>query len=487
MKKSVTSNVIYNMLFQFFTTFLPVITTPYLSRTLGVSQSGVYSFVESIVTLFTVFGAIGTSLYGCRMIAYVRDDKQKLSQTAYEIFMLKFLILIPVIIIYIVLFCISGKYSIYFIVNILTVIGSAIEISWFFNGVEDFKLVTMRNFIIKIIFVVCLFIFIKSPDDLFKYVLLVCVSNFIGNLSMWICLPKYLLSIRKIEKLKPFKHLKESFKLFIPQSANYVYSLSDKTMLGILTPTLDNVGIYDYSYRIVKMIISILQSIGYVILSRIANLSSKKDNEGIKKYIYKSINFSLFLALPMMFGLIGISNTFVPLYLGSEFIEVSKVIIIISPLVIITSFNSILGVQLLLAIKKDKQYTIATVSGAIINILLNLIFIPVLGIYGACITSLFSEICVLIIQLYYSKEFISIIKILKDNIKPFVFSIIIVLICNLISIININALLVLLLQIIISSLVYFALMFFFKDEIFMEILSKTMSLFKKKKSKKRSA
>ena len=210
MKKSVTSNVIYNMLFQFFTTFLPVITTPYLSRTLGVSQSGVYSFVESIVTLFTVFGAIGTSLYGCRMIAYVRDDKQKLSQTAYEIFMLKFLILIPVVIIYIVLFCISGKYSIYFIVNILTVIGSAIEISWFFNGVEDFKLVTMRNFIIKIIFVVCLFIFIKSPDDLFKYVLLVCVSNFIGNLSMWICLPKYLLSIRKIEKLKPFKHLKES-------------------------------------------------------------------------------------------------------------------------------------------------------------------------------------------------------------------------------------------------------------------------------------
>ena len=258
-------------------------------------------------------------------------------------------------------------------------------------------------------------------------------------------------------------------------------------MLGILTPTLDNVGIYDYSYRIVKMIISILQSIGYVILSRIANLSSKKDNEGIKKYIYKSINFSLFLALPMMFGLIGISNTFVPLYLGSEFIEASKVIIIISPLVIITSFNSILGVQLLLAIKKDKQYTIATVSGAIINILLNLIFIPVLGIYGACITSLFSEICVLIIQLYYSKEFISVMKILKDNIKPFVFSIIIVLICNLISIININALLVLLLQIIISSLVYFALMFFFKDEIFMEILSKTMSLFKKKKSKKRSA
>lgn len=487
MKKSVTSNVIYNMLFQFFTTFLPIITTPYLSRTLGVSQSGVYSFVESIVTLFTVFGAIGTSLYGCRKIAYVRDNKQKLSQTAYEIFILKFLILIPVIIIYIFLFCISGEYSIYFIVNILTVIGSAIEISWFFNGVEDFKLVTIRNFVIKIIFVICLFIFIKSPDDLFKYVLLVCVSNFIGNLSMWMCLPKYLLSTKKIGKLRPFKHLKESFKLFIPQSANYVYSLSDKTMLGILTPTLDNVGIYDYSYRIVKMIVSILQSIGYVILSRIANLSAKNDKEGIKNYIYKSINFSLFLALPMLFGLIGISNTFVPLYLGNEFIEVSKVIVIISPLIIITSFNSILGVQLLLAIKKDKQYTIATVSGAVINILLNLIFIPILGIYGACITSLFSEICVLIIQLYYSREYISIFKILKDNIKTFIFSIFIVLICKLISIININSLLILMFQIIISILFYFVLMFVFKDKIFMEIFYKLLNLFKIKNNKKRSA
>ncbi len=478
MKKSVTSNVVYNMLFQFFVTFLPVITTPYLSRTLGVTQSGVYSFVESIVTLFTVFGAIGTSLYGCRKIAYVRDDKKQLSQVAYEIFTLKFLLLVPICIIYLLFFCINGEYSVYFIINILTVIGSAIEIGWFFNGVEDFKLVTIRNFVIKIIFVICLFIFIKSPDDLWKYIVLVCVSNFLGNVSMWLCLPKYLLPIKEIHDIRPFKHLKESFTLFIPQSANYVYSLSDKTMLGVLTPTLDNVGIYDYAYRIVKMVISILQSMGYVILSRIANLSANKDKKGIKKYIYKSIEFSLFLAFPMMLGLIGIADSFVPIYLGEEFIEVSKVILLISPLVVITSFNSILGVQLLLALKKDKQYTVATVMGAVINILLNFILIPILGIYGACITSLFSEILVLVIQFYYSREYVSVTKIMKDNLKPLIASIIMFIVCKALSFIKINMILLVLVQIAISVIVYFGLMFIFKSRILFEILNKVFGILK---------
>ena len=131
--KSVTNNVIYNMLFQLFTTCLPVITTPYLSRTLGLTQSGVYSFVESIVTLFTVFGAIGTSLYGCRKIAYVRDNKEQLTIATWEIIILKLLLLIPVTIIYLFMFCLTGEYSNLFIINILTVISSTIEISWFFQ------------------------------------------------------------------------------------------------------------------------------------------------------------------------------------------------------------------------------------------------------------------------------------------------------------------------------------------------------------------
>lgn len=331
-KRSVTANVVYNMLFQLFTTCLPIITTPYLTRTLGLSQCSVYSFVETIVTLFTVFGAVGTSLYGCRKIAYVRDDREKLSKTAYEVIFLKLLLLLPVAGIYISQFCNTGEYSGYFWINLITVISSAVEVTWFFNGVEDFKLVSIRNFIIKILFVVCLFIFIKTPDDLWKYITLVCVSDLLGNLSMWVLLPRYLLPLRHFKKLSPLSHIKESLTLFVPQSANYIYSLSDKAMLGYLTPNLDNVGIYDYGYRIVKMVIGLLQSMGYVLLSRIANLSASNDEEGIRKYISKSVSFTLLLGLPMAFGIVGISRTFVPLYLGGEFAEVSRVLVVYQPL-----------------------------------------------------------------------------------------------------------------------------------------------------------
>ncbi len=476
-KSSVTMNVIYNMLFQIFTTCLPVITTPYLSRTLGLYQSGVYSFVDSIVTLFTIFGTIGTSLYGCRKIAYVRDDKEKLSITTYEIILLKLLLLIPVFVIYLFLFCLFNEYSIYFIINILTVIGSAIEISWFYNGIEDFKSITIRNFIIKIIFIICLFIFIKSPRDLGKYVFLVCTTNFLGNVSMWFILKKYLLPLKKV-KLHPFKHLKESFTLFIPQSANYVYSLADKTMLGYLTPTLANVGVYDYAYRIVKMIISILQSMGYVILSRIANLSANNNKKDIKKYINKSISFSLFLAFPMMLGIVAIAKNFVPIYLGTEFQEVSQVILVICPLIVLTSFNSILGTQLLLAIKKDKEYTRATVIGAITNIILNFILIPYIGIYGACLTSLFSELLVFIMELHYSKEYVKLKEIIINNYKPLIASLIMFIICKLIGLINLNIIIVLLLQIGLSIFIYFGLMFIMKDKIFIEIVNKILTFLK---------
>ena len=481
MNKSVTNNIIYNIIFQLFTTFLPVITTPYISRTLGVESSGIYSFVETIVTLFTVFGAIGTSLYGCRKIAYVRDDKEKLSEATYEIFMLKAILLIPVCLIYILLFCIFNKYSIYFLINILTIVGSTLELSWFFNGVEDFKLITIRNFIIKIIFIICLFIFVKVPSDLWKYVVLVCTSNFLGNISMWFCLPRYINPLKSIKNLHPLKHLKEAFVLFIPQSANYVYSLSDKAMLGFLTPTLNNVGIYDYGYRIVKMLTGIMQSIGYVLLSRISNLSRKNNKNEIKRYIHKSISFTIFLSMPMMLGLIGIASNFIPFYLGNEFKEVVKVLYFISPLIFLSSINSALGVQLLLAVKKDKEYTVATVTGAIINIVLNFILIPTYGIYGACITSLLSEVIVFILELYYAKEYITLKNILLENKNVIASALIMFGLCNLLKLLTINYLILMLIQIGLSVLVYFLLLLLLKDPILKEIIAKGLSIIKIKK------
>lgn len=481
--RSVTANVVYNMLYQLFTTCLPIITTPYLTRTLGLSQCSVFSFVETIVTLFTIIGAVGTSLYGCRKIAYVRDDRQLLSRTAYEIIFLKLLLLIPVSAVYIAIFCITGEYSGYFWINLVTVISSAVEVTWFFNGIEDFKLVSIRNFIIKVIFVVCLFVFIKTPDDLWKYITLVCVSDLLGNLSMWVMLPRYLLPLRNFRGLSVVGRIRESLALFVPQSANYIYSLSDKAMLGYLTPELDNVGIYDYGYRIVKMILGLLQSMGYVLLSRISNLASSNDTEGIRKYINKSISFTMLLSLPMAFGVVGISRTFVPFYLGGEFAEVSTVLIIISPLIFLTSFNSVLGVQLLLAVKKDKEYTFATVGGALINIFLNFVFIPRFGIYAACASSLISEAAVLAVQFYSSREYVSVISVIRSNYRYLLAALIMFAVCVTVGMLPFGDLTVLVIQLAVSVCVYFGLLFVMRDKLFLEILDRILSFFRKTSEK----
>lgn len=469
---SVSNNIIYNMAFQLFTTFIPVIITPYISRTLGLENNSIYSFVETVVTLIAIFGTIGTFLYGSRKVAYVRDNKYNLSKCTYEIIFLKLILLVPLLLLYIIFFCITGKYKLYFLISIITIISSSLEITWFFNGLEEFKLITIRNFIIKMCFVISLFLFVKTENDLTNYFWIVVINGFVSNICMYPLLKRYIYPLKEVNKLNVFSHLKESFVLFIPQSANYIYSYSDKIMLGLLTPTLTNVGIYDYAYRIVKMIISLLQSIGYALLSRIANLSSKNDEDGIKKYINLSIKFTLFLSLPMMFGLIGISKVFVPLYLGNEYIETSKVIYYLCPLVLITSLNSVLGVQLLLAVKKDVEYIRCTVLGAVINIALNFALIPKYGIIGACITSLLSEFVVLILETFYSYRFLHLKQIAYSFIRYFGCSIVILIICLIVSMFNVSNIIKLVLQVCFSVLFYFLLLYLLKDEMFIKITKK---------------
>lgn len=469
---SVSNNIIYNMAFQLFTTFIPVIITPYISRTLGLENNSIYSFVETVVTLIAIFGTIGTFLYGSRKIAYVRDNKYNLSKCTYEIIFLKLILLVPLLLLYIIFFCISGKYKLYFLISIITIISSSLEITWFFIGLEEFKLITIRNFIIKMCFVISLFLFVKTENDLTNYFWIVVINGFVSNICMYPLLKRYIYPLKEVNKLNVFSHLKESFVLFIPQSANYIYSYSDKIMLGLLTPTLTNVGIYDYAYRIVKMIISLLQSIGYALLSRIANLSSKNDKDGIKKYINLSIKFTLFLSLPMMFGLIGISKVFVPLYLGNEYIETSKVIYYLCPLVLITSLNSVLGVQLLLAVKKDVEYIRCTVLGAVINIAMNFALIPKYGIIGACITSLLSEFVVLILETFYSYRFLHLKQIAYSFIRYFGCSIVILIICLIVSMFNVSNIIKLVLQVCFSVLFYFLLLYLLKDEMFIKITKK---------------
>ena len=197
-KTSLKKNYLYNLIYQIIILILPIITTPYISRALGATNIGIYSFTVSIVTYFTLFGSLGVSLYGQREIAYVRDDKEKRKKLFLEIVLFRFITLAISMAVFFFTFALNNEYQIYYRILLLYLLAASFDISWFFQGLEDFKKTVTRNVVVRLLSVLCIFIFVKKPSDLAKYLLIYSLADLLGNLSLWFYLPKYFKGIPEI-------------------------------------------------------------------------------------------------------------------------------------------------------------------------------------------------------------------------------------------------------------------------------------------------
>lgn len=483
-KRSVTENIFFNMLYQVLVTVLPILTTPYVARTLGLHSNGIHSFTESIVTYFTVFGAVGTGLYGIRKVAYVRDDEEELAKVTKEVFSLRIFLMLVSLSIFVPLLCINNSYASIYRIYAIYIVANGLDITWFYQGVEDFKKVTLRNLFVKFLFVVSLFLFIKEPNDLPWYVFLTVISSLLGNLIMVFYLPQYV-NLRKGKVKNPFIHFKPSLFLFLPQAMNYVYVLIDRSMLGWMTTT-DNVGLYDQAQRIVRMITAILQSVGYVMMARVANLKTSNEKDKIIEYARKSVNFNLFIAFPALFGILGVADDFIPFFLGAEYVGAAPILEILSVLVFLTSMNSLMGIQLLIPLGKERAYTIATTGGATVSVLGNLLLIPILGVYGSAIACIVAELTVFIISYCHLRDMFSLLRVLKDNYKILLGAVLMFVSVRLIALLEINAIVKLLCELVGGAAIYFLVALITKNETFLMLFEKVIlfikGFFKKVKS-----
>ena len=194
--KSIKKNFLYNLIYQVLVLVLPIITTPYISRVLGAERVGIYSFTISIVTYFTIFGSLGVAMYGQREIAYARDNKTKRKRAFIEIVIFRFITMVIALLVYVLTYAANGEYQKYFQILILYLISFAFDISWFFQGMEEFKKTVTRNVVVRTLSVACIFIFVKSTEDLEKYLLIYSLADLIGNISLWLYLPKYFKGIQ---------------------------------------------------------------------------------------------------------------------------------------------------------------------------------------------------------------------------------------------------------------------------------------------------
>lgn len=466
---SLKKNFIYNTVYQLFMILLPIITVPYVSRVLGPQGVGIYSYTGSYTQYFILLGTVGIALYGRRQIAYVKKNPDKLSQEFSNIYALQFITTTISTTVYLIIFVILNKDNkLLYLIQALTLIANIFDISWLFIGFEDMKSVVIRNSVTKIIGIILVFLFVKHANDVMLYALIMGGTSLIAQLIMWVNVSK-IIKIKKPQLKKVIKHLKPALALFISQLAIQVYVLLDKTMLGFITDTYQ-VGLYENSQKTIKLILTLVTSLGVVMLPRMSTLYAEGNIEKFKEMIYKSFAFVNFMAFPMVLGLNVISDNFSIWFYGNEFSGIEILLKIGALILLAISWSNILGMQVMIPMNKEKDFTISVTMGAFVNFCLNLILISRFKAIGTTISSVLAEITVTLVQLYLLRNIIDVGKIIKTIYKPLISSIFMWVIVRLVSSIFISGVLCTIGQIITGGLVYILMMLIFKEEFLIEIL-----------------
>lgn len=409
----ILKNYAYNLSYQLLVIILPIITTPYITRIFSSDDLGTYGYFNSIVTYFLLLATLGVANYGTKEISAHRKEIEK---NFWGIYSLQFAATWLSILLYLVLCFLlpSMQNPVAYILG-LSLVSKGLDISWLFQGLEDFRKITVRNITVKLVGVISIFLFVKSANDLYLYVFLLTIFELLGQLSMW--LPARQFIGRPHFDLKyAKKHLKPVILLFLPQIAISLYVTLDSTMLGTLASTRD-VGIYDQALKLVNILLTLVTSLGSVMLPRVSNLLSSGDHKAVNKMHEMSFLIYNLVIFPIMAGMLIVNDDFVNFFLGQDFQEARYAIAIMIFRMFFIGWTNIMGIQILIPHNKNKEFMLSTTIPAIVSVGLNLLLLPKLGYIGAAIVSVLTEALVWSIQLFFTRKYLKEVLIIGSMTK----------------------------------------------------------------------
>ena len=398
----VVKNFLWNMGYQVFVLLLPIITIPYVSRVLGPTGIGINAYTNSIVQYFILFGTLGLTVYGNREVAYQRDNSKKLSNIFWELTFFKLITTGIAVAFYLGFVLVSGEYEIFYLIQGLFLLASAIDVSWFFQGLEEFKITVVRNTFVKVISLIMIFTMIRSKNDLWLYILILGASQLIGNITLLPYLSRYVHQPIWGE-MNFLRHVKPTIAMFVPQIASQVYLQLNKTMLGAFIG-VEASGFYDNSDKIIKILLAIVTATGTVLLPHMAHSFARGDRKAVFTSLSKSMHFILLLAFPMASGLAAVSPVFTRVFFGRKFEAVSVLLAIESLVIILVGISNAIGIQYLLPTNQVRPFTVSVGVGAAVNIVLNVPLILIWGTVGAMIATVVSELSVSLFQLSFVRK-----------------------------------------------------------------------------------
>ena len=393
-------NFVFNLISQILTLVIPLITTPYLARVLHEEGNGQISFATSIITYFVLLSNFGFNIYGQREIARFRNDKEKKSCVFWEITIIKsFLTIISLGVLFGLCFgnAFADKYTNLIMIMSIQVGAVVFDITFFYQGEENFKTLALRQIVLKLIGLILIFVFVKTESDTWIYALCLSLSTIFASLTLWISLFKKISFIHP-NKLKFKHHIYPSFMIFLPTVAITIYSVFDKTMIGLLAknPDYEN-GCYEQAYKLNGVILLIVTVISPILMPRNSHDYSSGNLVSLDRHLKFAINYVWMFGIPLIFGISSLAWNLSSWFLGSGYAEVPLLLCIMSVRFVVSGFSEIFGSQLFIAIGKEKYVSIATFIVAITNLILNYFFIPLWGATGAAIATAICEvICCLI-------------------------------------------------------------------------------------------
>ena len=388
---SIRKNFIFRALYELLVLITPFITIPYIARVLGSDGEGIRSYTGSVMAFFTMFAALGTPQYGLREIARRRDNRQESSKLFWEIELLT---------VFTSLVCLAGwlcvcifwkEYRVYFLAMTPSLFSTMFDISWFFTAHEKVGYTVARNAFFKILGIVLLLTLIKTKSDLVLCIFISSFTGMLGNLSMWLYLPKLLEKV-DFRSLTFRHHFKETLIYFIPTIAVSVSTVLDKFLLGLIIHNYSLSGYYAHANKLIGIVNSVvIFSMFQVMEARVSYLFAQGDTSEIKRRIQRAMDFSFLLGFGCLFGVAGIAHVFVPVFWGPGWEPVETLLYLMCPVTIIISISYCLGGLYYNPSGNRAQSARYVVIDACINLVLNLILIPRWNAYGAVVATIVAE------------------------------------------------------------------------------------------------
>ena len=476
MAQSVKVNFILNLINIGTQMLFPIITFPYVCRVIGPEGIGQVSFFQSIISYITLFTCLGIPMYAVREIARVRNDIVEMNKTAIEILLFHLLLTILGYLVVSVLCLVVPQIhdnTPLFLVLSLTILFTAFGCEWFYQGIEDFKYITIRGLVVKFVSLGLLFVFVKTKEDLIYYGLYTVFGILGGNIFNFIRLRRYIKKKNVIfSQLRIFRHTKPILVIFSFNAVTSIYLQLNPVILGFLKDSI-SVGYFAAATKIMGMVKNLSICLGTVMMPRVSNLWAENRKEEFKDLIQKSYDFTILFSLPLTVAVIVTAHSLIKVLCGDEFEPAVLTSQIIAPIILIVGVANVMGIQTLYPMGKIKLVTWSCCVGAVVELILCLSLIPFLGDKGAAISYFMAEITTAIVMFIMGRNYIPIQYIKVQHMLYLIGCLLMAIIVGLVPyVLSISNIYVLVVQAIVGIIIYFSFLYIVKDVMTINCISK---------------